>query len=252
MTAAPTIRCGAVVPSDHPSIRLDSDYLVWRSHVVDPVPMDQVLEVMSIPGKAARPTPERPFLYCEIGDIDKFGRASPTLIPEVDALGDCEPQERVMLRLNQKVTEERNIVAYDGWHVLVPKTRTNLRKFAIITDQESDPKRYFTTDLIALRPSEDLLSTTGLDRPVATCLLMLMLLGDLGPMLDALSRAGKTYPVLDRRDLEASVADQAVVDRYLKQDAIDRASQLADTLLKMNDLEQQYRQLVATARPLNE
>lgn len=238
------VPCSAATPAGCPQVRLDVGYHLWRSTLTRPVPVAEVLVVADGTVPETAPTP--PMLYCEIGDIDSSGRTNPTLISDSTLLDEgAGRRTRTLDRLTRKIATGK-AVTYDDWHVLVPSVRTYLRKFTVTTGLSSDPPCWFTTDLIGLAPSAQLMARTGLPRPDATCLLLLMLLGPLGGTLDALSRTGKSYPTLHRDDLRDGVVDGAMLDQHMTGDWCARACEVADVLRRRHSLDETYRHLTAT------
>ena len=222
---------GARQPSDllqHGSLRLDADYALSVVGVQTPVPMSDVFVVDDIEPEPGEP--QSAYRYCEIGDIDRMGRIAPRVI-EVDE-ANVDPEEepdsaRQRDRIRKKA-RKGDIMAVDGWAVLVPLTRAYLGKFAVVTGDEDC---YFTTALIPLIPGKRLAEHCGGDDGLAACLLFLMLKGELRPLLSSLSRWGKTYPTLNRRDLENAVVDEGVLQRCLSPAMMKSANALRNAIL---------------------
>lgn len=238
---------GGIQPSDllrRGGLRLDADYALSQSGIRAPVPASDVFiadEIDPEPGE-----PPAPYRYCEIGDIDRMGRVSPRLIEtDLPAGGDEEEPDnaRQTDRIRKKV-RQGNIMAVDGWAVLVPLTRAYLGKFAVATGQEDC---YFTTALIPFVPGKRLVEHCGEDEALATCLLFLMLKGELQPLLSSLSRWGKTYPTLNRRDLENAVVDESVLQRCLSPEMTKSANDLRNVIIDSQKMEARLRDILQEA-----
>ena len=236
-----------VQPADllrHGGLRLDADYALSQSGVRAPVPASDVFTIAEIdPEPGEPPTPYR---YCEIGDIDRMGRVSPRLIEtEQPTTADEEEPDnaRQTDRIRKKV-RQGNVMTVDGWAVLVPLTRAYLGKFAVATGQEDC---YFTTALIPFVPGKRLVEHCGGDEALATCLLFLMLKGELQSLLSSLSRWGKAYPTLNRRDLENAVVDESVLRRCLSTAMTKSANDLRNVILDSQKMDARLRDILQEA-----
>lgn len=238
---------GGGQPSDllrHGSLRLDADYALSQTGVRAPAPASGVFIVAEIEPETGEPP--FPYRYCEIGDIDRMGRISPRLIepdqPNADA--DEEPDNARQTDRIRKKVQQGDIMAVDGWAVLVPLTRAYLGKFAVVTGDEDC---YFTTALIPFVPGKRLAEHCGGDDGLAVCLLFLLLKGELQPLLSSLSRWGKTYPTLNRRDLENAVIDEGVLQRCLSPSMTASANALRNVVLDARRTDARLRDILQDA-----
>lgn len=232
-----------VRPSDmlqHGSLRLDADYALSKVGIQAPIPMSDVFVVDEID-----PEPREPrsaYRYCEIGDIDRMGRIAPRLI-EIDE-ANIDPEEepdntRQRDRIRKKV-QKGDIMTVNDWAVLAPITRPYLGKFAVVTGQEDC---YFTNKLIPLVPGKWIVGYCGEDEGLAACLLFLLLKGELQRVLSSLSRWGKTYPKLSRRDLENAVVDESVLQRCLPE-MMNSANDLRNVILNAQQVDARRRDIL--------
>lgn len=237
----------SVRPSDllqHGSLRLDADYALSIVGVQTPVPMSDVFVVVVVDPEPREP--QSAYRYCEIGDIDRMGRIAPRLI-EVDE-ANIDPEEepdnaRQRDRIRKKV-RNGDIMTVDDWAVLAPITRPYLGKFTVVTGKEDC---YFTTKLIHIVPGKRLVMHCGEDDGLAVCLLFLMLKGELQPLLSSLSRWGKTYPTLNRRDLENAVIDEGVLQRCLSPAMTASANALRNVILDARRTDARLRDILQDA-----
>lgn len=202
-----------------PNIRLDADHALHQSALANPVSIRKVFTVGQ--GNHIDTEPSEPYHYCEIADVDRIGFTSPRLVdpryPEVD------PELRTLEEHIRRKVQQLKAMTFDQWCVLVPKTRPYLRKFAIVTGKEDT---YFTTDLFVLEPGEALLEACHQSTPDATCLLILLLKGQLNPLLTSISRWGKSYPTLHRDDLSNAVIDQTTLNHLVSQEYVTQAKDI--------------------------
>ena len=199
-----------------PNIRLDADHALHQSAVSEPLPICHVFTVGQ--GERVDSEPEVMYRYCEIGDVDRLGLTAPRTVdpnfPEVDP--ELRKQED---RIRRKV-QQRKAMTLDRWCVLVPKTRPYLKKFAIISGNEST---YFTTDFFVLEPGSVLLKACNGAIEDASCLLFLLLKGPLNALLTSISRWGKSYPTLHPDDLANAVIDAAEIPDLVTLDRVEEA-----------------------------
>ena len=199
-----------------PNIRLDADHALHQSAVSEPLPISHIFTVGH--GERVDSEPEVMYRYCEIGDVDRLGLTSPRTVdpnfPEVDP--ELRKQED---RIRRKV-QQRKAMTLNRWCVLVPKTRPYLKKFAIISGNEST---YFTTDFFVLEPGSTLLESCVGSIEDASCLLFLLLKGPLNALLTSISRWGKSYPTLHPDDLANAVIDVAEIRDLVTPDRVEEA-----------------------------
>lgn len=209
-----------VVPSDaiptKPTVRLDAEYALQQSSISSPMPVEEVFVLSEFPEIDSEPTDI--YNYCEIGDIDRMGLASPRIIDP--SIQDDNPEMRKQIDRIRKKVQQGKAMKPDSWCVLVPKTRPYLKKFAIVNGKENS---YFTTDFFVLKPGNQLIQHCNKDEEEATCLLLLLLKGELNSLLTSLSRWGKSYPTLHKDDLSNASIDQQVFEKMLTPELIDDA-----------------------------
>ena len=174
-----------------------------------------------------------------------MGRISPRLIdphqPDADDDGgDGKQIDRVRSKIRKG-----DIMSLDDWHVLVPTTRVYLGKFTIVTGEEDC---YFTTKLHPFSPGERLLAVCDNDRGIATSLLFLMLRGEFRAFLASLSRWGKTYPTLNDKDLRGAVIDEAMLNRNLSSERVDKARQTCNAILESQRINRRIASLLQEER----
>ena len=226
-----------------PGLRLDADYALSQTGIVSPIPASGAFFIARADHEPAEP--DAAYRYCEIGDIDRMGRISPRLIdpnlPDADNDGgDGKQIDRVRSKI-----QKGDIMSLDDWRVLVPTTRVYLGKFTIVTGEEDC---YFTTKLHPFSPGERLLAACGGDRGVATSLLFLMLRGDFRAFLSSLSRWGKTYPTLNDKDLTGAVIDEALLNRNLLSERVDKARQVCNAILESQRINRRIASLLQEGR----
>lgn len=228
----------------HGNLRLDADFALSQTGIVNPVLSHELFLVDEPSIKVKYTEPEQAYYYCEIGRIDDMGRISPVLIDpnQADFDTDEEPDKKKQIdRLRIKV-QKGDIMPVTDWRVLIPKTRTYLGKFAIVTGQE---KWYFTKALHPFVPGERLLKYCNNDSSLATCLLFLALKGKLHFLLSSLSRWGKAYPTLNIEDLKTSIVDQKMVDQILTPAMLKSATNLLEIICDYQKLNQRLSTLLS-------
>ena len=232
----------AIAPADllrGPGLRLDADYALSQTGIASPIPASEAFFIADVDHEPAEP--DTAYRYCEIGDIDRMGRISPRFIdPSQQESGDDAGDDKQTDRVRSKI-RKGDIMSLDDWHVLVPTTRVYLGKFTIVTGEEDC---YFTTKLHPFRPGERLLSACDDDDGIATSALFLMLRGDFRAFLASLSRWGKTYPTLNDKDLKGTVIDEAILDRNLSEDRIERARQMCNAILERQRIDRRVTSLL--------
>ena len=209
----------------NPDLRLDADFALHRIGIENPV---SIADLLRFEDGRSVPPDEAEFYYCEIGHIGRFGDISPMRVTATDAEIDPD-QARQLDRIRRKIADGK-IRRLDDWTMLLPRTRTYLGKFAVVTGCE--PNLYFTTDLYALGPGPALLARCGGDRGLATCALFLCAKrrGELLPVLVSLSRWGKGYPVLRDEDLRTATIASSVLERATTERRLAAAARLRDSI----------------------
>ena len=209
-----------IVPSDaiptKPTVRLDAEYALQQSLISSPMPIKEIFVLSEFPEIDSEPTDV--YNYCEIGDIDRMGLASPRIIDS--SIQDDNPEMRKQIDRIRKKVQQGKAMKPDSWCVLVPKTRPYLKKFAIVNGKENS---YFTTDFFVLKPGDHLIEHSNEDEGNATCMLLLLLKGELNSLLTSLSRWGKSYPTLHKDDLSSASIDQQVFEKMLTPELINDA-----------------------------
>lgn len=211
--------------SGSPALRLDADFALNQTGIEDPVSIETMLRFEA--GGPAQPG-KAEFYYCEIGHIGRFGDISPMRVTAVE--DETDPDLARQLDRIRKKVKAGKIMCLDDWTMLLPKTRTYLGKFAVVSGWE--PNLYFTTDLYALVPGPALLARCGDDRGLATCALLLAAKnrGELLPVFVSLSRWGKAYPVLRDDDLKAARIASEILDRATTSHRLAMAARLRDSI----------------------
>ena len=219
-----------------PNIRLDADHALHQSAASEPLPISHVFTVGQ--GERVDSEPEVMYRYCEIGDVDRLGLTSPRTVdpnfPEMDP--ELRKQED---RIRRKV-QQRKAMTLNRWCVLVPKTRPYLKKFAIISGNEST---YFTTDFFVLEPGSALLKSCGGSIEDASCLLFLLLKGPLNALLTSISRWGKSYPTLHPDDLANAVIDAAEIPDLVTLDRVEEATKMRRVVTQIVEGRRQLQRL---------
>ena len=194
-------------------VRLDPEYWIFISSQAGRPNTQNMSEVMSVSWvPACQSIPKLPFRYCEIGNIDHFGRIAPFLIEDEEEIEpeSAKQRERLLKKIN-----DGKISQIEDWAVIAPKTRPYKKKYGLLSGNEKDT--YFTTDLLLLEPGPLLLEKVD-DRGQAVCLLWVMLLRTiLGDHVTALSRWGKTYPTITPDDLQSAPVDWAQLNTAMTQ-----------------------------------
>lgn len=219
--------------------RLDADYALNQAVVEDSVPVGEMLRI----GPRDAATPEDPdYYYCEIGHIGRFGDISPMRVTPADEEADPEIA-RQLDRIRKKVAADKAMQVAD-WSLLLPKTRTYLGKFAVVTGRE--PNVFFTTDLYPLAPGPELLSRCENDRGLAACALLLSAKNrnELLPVFSSLSRWGKAYPVLGEDDLARAVIPARILESATTPVRLDLARRLRDSIRNQEETREEIRYVI--------
>lgn len=205
--------------------RLDADYALNQAVVEESVSVEAMLRIG--PRNPAAPG-DSDYDYCEIGHIGRFGDISPMRVTPADRGADPE-MARQLDRIRRKVNGGKAIRVAD-WSVLLPKTRTYLGKFAVVTGGESDV--FFTTDLYPLAPGPELLARCENDRGLAACALLLSAKDrdELLPVFASLSRWGKAYPVLGEDDLARAAIPARILESATTPARLARARRLREAI----------------------
>lgn len=222
-----------------PALRLDADFALNQTGIESPVSIETMLRFQD--GDEVEP-PDSEFYYCEIGHIGRFGDISPMRVTAAD--DETDPDLARQLDRIRKKVEAGKIMGLPDWTMLLPKTRTYLGKFAVVTGRE--PNLYFTTDLYALAPGPALLGRCGGDRGLATCALLLSAKNrsELLPVFISLSRWGKAYPVLKDKDLKAARIPSEVLDRATTKSRLALAERLRDSIETQEGTRREIRHVI--------
>ena len=231
--------------------RLDAEFVIsnaWQGR--GGVPSSRLMEIrenqVTGRGVQAPVEPETTYNYCEIGHIDSIGRISPYAVdPNAK---DLDPDlQKQTDRIRRKV-QGGDMVSYSEPLVLVPKTRPYLGKFALITG--SEPTTYFTTALIPLaagdliKESTESITNRANRTLVETCFLFLLLKKDLRFWLSALARWGKSYPVLNHKELSKATIPSRKIRSMLTPDYARTAKHLAKTLVARQRLDEDVAHII--------
>ena len=205
--------------------RLDADYALNQAVVEESVSVEAMLRIG--PRNPAAPG-DSDYDYCEIGHIGRFGDISPMRVTPADRGADPE-MARQLDRIRRKVNGGKAMRVTD-WSLLLPKTRTYLGKFAVVTGGESDV--FFTTDLYPLAPGPELLARCENDRGLAACALLLSAKDrdELLPVFASLSRWGKAYPVLGEDDLARAAIPARILESATTPARLARARRLREAI----------------------
>lgn len=231
--------------------RLDAEFVIsnaWQDK--GGVPSSRLMKIREtqepVESAQALIEPETTYNYCEISHIDIIGRISPYAVdPNAK---DLDPDLQKQTDRIRKKVRNGDIVSYSEPLVLVPKTRPYLGKFALITGNES--ATYFTTALIPLaagdliKESVKPITNRANRNLVETCFLFLLLKKDLRFWLSALARWGKSYPVLNHKELSRATIPSQKIKSMLTSDKARTAKHFAKTLAARQRLDEDIARII--------
>ncbi len=225
-------------------IRLDADYAIYMSSQASfesAFEIENIFTAYWMPKDDTKVTDPINCYYCEIADIDHYGRITPKFVDS--NYTNVDPDTKKQLDRKIKKISEGKIGSVNSWAVLVPKTRVYQKKFGLVSGNEDCN---YTTDLIVLQAGSYLLNLCGDKIATATCLLWILLkIWQIGDILAAVSRWGKSYPTLDIEDLKEVKVDRDELERWINHNnGIKRAEELVGIATEICNLDESIKKLI--------
>lgn len=144
---------------------------------------------------------EGTFDYCQIGDTDSFGNVYPVQLNFEEKFIEDEPY--------YKKIEKNDIINPKEGDILISKIRPNLKKIIYIDKNKKDI--YFTKAFLHLRAKKESL--------ICYFLLRIYLIDD----INAVTRLGKGYPVINEKDIVNVKISKRLADKlFLNKDTINK------------------------------
>ena len=172
------------------TLRYDVDYhLYYKKAERDFYRFEDLFEIIDDDGVSVDAL-YCPFLYCEIGNVDKNGQVSPVSLDFSERNLEDESY--------YKKIEEGDIITVCTDDILIAKVRPNLKKFVRVTEEISSI--YFTSAFIHIRAKR-------IPEILYYCFRSVFLTD-----LIAISRQGKGYPTISESDLSDLRFSRKIID----------------------------------------
>jgi len=177
------------------TLRCDTDFLYFQHHfLIDEYYSFSDLFEFSKNNKVNTADLNDVFYYCEIGDVEKDGDIHPVLLNLNNRLIEYADY--------YKKIEKGDIIRAKEGDILIAKVRPYLKKYVYVTEEKQNI--YYTSAFIHLVPKKM--------NKVLYYVIKYIYYED----LLAISRQGKSYPTLNKKDLLYLKFDKNIINRLLE------------------------------------
>jgi len=177
------------------TLRCDTDFLYFQHHfLIDEYYSFSDLFEFSKNNKVNTAYLNDDFYYCEIGDVEKDGDIHPVLLNLNNRLIEYADY--------YKKIEKGDIIRAKEGDILIAKVRPYLKKYVYVTEEKQNI--YYTSAFIHLVPKKM--------NKVLYYVIKYIYYED----LLAISRQGKSYPTLNKKDLLYLKFDKNIINRLLE------------------------------------
>lgn len=177
------------------TLRCDTDFLYFQHHfLIDEYYSFSDLFEFSKNNKVNTADLNDDFYYCEIGDVEKDGDIHPVLLNLNNRLIEYADY--------YKKIEKGDIIRAKEGDILIAKVRPYLKKYVYVTEEKQNI--YYTSAFIHLVPKKM--------NKVLYYVIKYIYYED----LLAISRQGKSYPTLNKKDLLYLKFDKNIINRLLE------------------------------------